>query len=299
MTSSLRTFFFASGLLVSSGFSHADESVLDVVSVNYPLKYFAESIAGKHVKVALPMPADIDPAFWEPKADDINALQQADLILLNGAEYAKWLPKVSLSLFKQVNTSSLLRDQYLPVKEELVHNHGSGGKHSHKGTAFTTWLDFSFAEQQAHAMYQAFVKKMPVQKPMLEENFKGLQTSLKTLDGDLLKIGKSLEGVALLGSHPVYQYLKNRYQLNLQSVHWEPEDAPSEQQWETLKQIVKTHPAKWMLWEGKPAEETVKKLAALGIKSVLFTPCANAPEKGDFLSIMQDNVARLKTVIPQ
>lgn len=293
---SLRTILLASGLLLASGNSQAEDTTLNIVTVNYPLKFFAESIAGEHAKVSLPMPIDIDPAFWSPNADNVSALQKADMVFLNGANYAKWLPKVSLSLSKLVNTSSQFSDQYIPIESAMKHNHGVGGEHSHTGTAFTTWLDFSLAEQQATATFKALSKKAPKLSETFVKNFIPLQESLLAFDAELTQIGSMLKGQALLGSHPVYQYLKKRYQLNLQSVHWEPEEAPSKEQWDVLQKILKKHPAKWMLWEAQPAQATVAKLETLGVKSIIFTPSANIPTKGDFLSVMKMNIDNLKTI---
>ena len=76
---------------------------LTVYVVNYPLKYFAERIGAHHVKVEFPVPPDIDPAYWNPDLADITAYQKADLILLNGAGYAKWADKVSLPRSKMIN----------------------------------------------------------------------------------------------------------------------------------------------------------------------------------------------------
>ena len=45
----------------------------------------------------MPIPQDVDPAFWNPDVQAILAYQQADLILLNGAGYAKWVPQTTLS----------------------------------------------------------------------------------------------------------------------------------------------------------------------------------------------------------
>lgn len=299
----IKSTYFAFLLLLSGAFLSSDNikaaeaASINIYTVNYPLKYFAESIAGKFASVTLPMPTDIDPAFWSPEATDIAQLQQADLILLNGANYAKWLPKVSLPLSKLVNTSSEFRDAYIAIESAVKHQHGTGGEHSHTGTAFTTWLDFSQAAQQAKAIFKALSRKKPNLNSAFVANFISLQKSLLELDNELTQIGASLEGEAIIGSHPVYQYLKRRYQLNLKSVHWEPEEPPSESQWQQLQQLLKTHPAKWMLWEGEPSAETVAKLETLGIKSIVFSPCANAPKTGDFLSIMHQNVARLKTIL--
>ena len=297
VTSSVQKILLLSATLLASSGSYAEENRLTIATVNYPLQFFTQSIVGKTADVNLPMPSDIDPAFWSPNADAVSALQKADMVILNGANYAKWLPKVSLSLFKQVNTSTQFIDQYIPISAGLKHNHGVGGEHSHTGTAFTTWLDFSLAEKQAQAIVTALSKKLPESSALFEQNFKPLQQSLLALNTEFTQLGTQLKGKALLGSHPVYQYLKKHYQLNLQSVHWEPEEAPTEAQWKALKEIVKTHPSQWMLWEGKPSQETVVKLEALGIKSIVFSPCANTPEKGDFLTVMKDNIEALKTVL--
>ena len=76
-------------------------SVLSVYTVNYPLQYFAERIGGEHVDASFPAP-DGDPAYWNPDPDAVAAYQQADVILLNGASYAKWVATVTLPTSKLV-----------------------------------------------------------------------------------------------------------------------------------------------------------------------------------------------------
>jgi zinc transport system substrate-binding protein len=45
-----------------------------------------------------------------------------------------------------------------------------------------------------------------------------------------------------------------------------------------------------MIWEGAPNPETERRLREMGIRSLVFDPCANRPEQGDFLSVMRRNV---------
>ena len=123
--------------------------------VNYPLQYFAERIGGDQVKVVFPVPADVDPAYWHPNLADISAYQKADLILLNGAGYAKWVNKVSLPRSKMVNTSRQFKDRYITTKEVMTHSHGTEGEHAHESLAFTTWLDLELAARQAKAIASA------------------------------------------------------------------------------------------------------------------------------------------------
>ena len=97
---------------------------LNVYVVNYPLKYFAKRIGGDHVRVNFPVPANVDPAYWNPDLANISDYQRADLILLNGAGYAKWTAKVSLPRSKMVDTSSQFKDRYMTTKEVMTHSHG-------------------------------------------------------------------------------------------------------------------------------------------------------------------------------
>ena len=267
---------------------------LKVIATNYPLAYFAERIGGNRVSVTLPAPADEDPAFWKPSATAVGDMQKAELILLNGADYEKWLPRVTLSKFKLADTSAGFKSAFIRIENAITHSHGPGGMHSHEGIAFTTWLDFDQAGQQAAAVALAMSRKRPEWTSVLTDNLKPLQDDLAALDRQMKALTATKPGLPLLGSHPVYHYLARRYGLNLKSVHWEPNEMPAPEEWEVLSKILATHPAKWMIWEAQPSDAIVAKLKELGVGSLVFDPCANRPESGDFLDVMGKNLGNLK-----
>ena len=62
--------------------------------------------------------ANIDPAFWQPTADEIARMQRADLILRNGAGYAKW----ARLAFQRRD----LLDEVLAVNEPDLAEHDQG-----------------------------------------------------------------------------------------------------------------------------------------------------------------------------
>lgn len=284
-------FVFAATIAQASA---AGSSGLKIVAANYPLAYFAERLAGARARVVFPVPADVDPAFWQPSADAVGQMQKSDLILLNGAGYEKWLTQVSLPRLKLANTSLGFRDAYLRIENAVVHSHGPGGQHAHEGLAFTTWLDFEQAGKQAQAVADAIIRKRPEWKNVIQENLEPLLDDLAGLDNELKRTVAAGPHRSLLASHPVYQYLARRYGLNLQSVHWEPDEMPPDAEWIALQGILKNHPARWMIWEAEPAPEIAARLRAMGIESVVFDPCANRPESGNFLSVMKRNVEGLK-----
>jgi zinc transport system substrate-binding protein len=278
-----------------SGAAAAD-SPLSVCVVNYPLKYFAERIGGSHVEVLLPVPADVDPAYFMPSTADIGRCQQADLILLNGAGYAKWVRKVSLPRAKMVDTSRAFKERYLTAKEVTTHSHGAEGEHAHEALAFTTWLNFDLAAKQAEAILEALIRKRPQQKDLFRANYTSLGNDLLALDSRVKAVVSHNNSVPIIFSHPVYQYLEEGYGLNGQSVHWEPDQTPSSMQLGELEKLVETHPARWMVWEGVPVKPALAALEAKNIQSAVFDPCGNVPPEGDFLSVMHQNVLNLEAV---
>jgi zinc transport system substrate-binding protein len=51
-----------------------------------------------------------------------------------------------------------------------------------------------------------------------------------------------------------------------------------------------------MIWEGSPLKASVEKFKAMDLDSLVFDPCGNIPDQGDFLSVMRHNVKNLKPV---
>jgi len=267
---------------------------LTVFVVNYPMQYFAERIGGEHVNVVFPAPADVDPAYWMPDRPTIANFQRADLILLNGAGYARWVDKVTLPRFRIVNTSAGFKDRYIEASEVITHTHGSQGDHAHEAPAFTTWIDFSLAARQAKAITEALGRKRSELKDTFQKSYQRLEQDLLKLDRDLKTLISKDPSLPLVVSHPVYDYFARRYGLNIKSVHWEPREIPTHEQMMELNRILKEHPAKWMIWEGKPMKESAERLKAIGLDSLVFDPCSNTPDRGDFLSVMLQNFDNLK-----
>jgi zinc transport system substrate-binding protein len=97
----------------------------------------------------------------------------------------------------------------------------------------------------------------------------------------------------LLGSHPVYQYAARRYGWNLKSVHWEPDEMPSEEEWQRFEKLCRSHPAKIMIWEEYPLPVVAERLRKMDMDPIAFETCASEPEQGDYLAAMKANAARL------
>jgi zinc transport system substrate-binding protein len=263
---------------------------------NYPLYYFAERIANSYIDLHFPASNTVDPAFWEPVTDTIVAMQNADLILLNGASYEKWMLNVSLPNSITINTSKTFETSYLNNGENFTHSHGGEGAHTHEEIAFTTWLDFSLAIQQASAIKDALVKLIPEQKQLFDQNYNALVADLQNLDIELKNITKDASDVVVAFSHPIYQYLQNAYAIKGTSFHWEPNKTFSHDNQHDLEHLLEKQPVKFIIWEAEPLDETKEYLAKKGIQTIIFSTLTGKPEQGDFLEVMQQNIKNLQQI---
>ena len=127
----------------------------------------------------------------------------------------------------------------------------------------------------------------------LDKNHADLRDELMALDAAIKNMVAGKEGIPLIGSHPVYDYMARRYGLNIRTVHWEPDRMPDAEAWAELAALRRAHPAAWMIWEAEPLPETAAKLEAIGMRSIVFDPSGNRPQTGDFMDAMRANVSAL------
>jgi len=268
-----------------------------VCTTSYPLFYFAQRLAGDRATVRFPAPANEDPAFWRPSRDIVRQYQRADLILLNGADFEKWVNTTSLPLAPQVDTAAGFKQDWLMFPEVITHSHGPHGAHSHGAIDFNTWLDPLLALRQADAVADALRRLLPGAGAELEQRRQQLRRDLLALDQELRGLSTRLASQPLLASHPVYGYLAHRYGWNLASVHWEPDEPVTDAQWVAFDALRARHSGTLMLWEEQPLPAVGAGLRARHVLPVVFWTCGNRPVHGDYLQAMEQNLDTLRAAL--
>ncbi|APE44027.1 hypothetical protein BOO69_11865 [Sulfitobacter alexandrii] len=286
----------ALSLALLAGAAAAQEKPV-VAAVNYPLAWMAERLGGSAVDVMFPVPRGSDPSYWRPGLSDIAAIQQADVIALNGAGFAGWTTRASLPRSRLVDTSAGFSDAYIAT-ESVTHSHGADGEHSHTGTASYTWLDFAQAARQAEALAEAMQRRIPAVSDSVAEALPKLVDDLEALDAEARDSLVALQGTTILATHPRYQYLARAYGLEIEALEWEAGAMPDDDQWQALVSRVEGTGATLLIWEAAPPDAAVARAAALGLRSVVVAPLATRPAEGDFLSVMRAQLSDLASATP-
>ncbi|MDV7144289.1 metal ABC transporter substrate-binding protein [Tropicimonas sp. TH_r6] len=264
-----------------------------IAAVNAPLAYIASVLGGAQVDVIYPLPPDVDPAYWSPSPEEVQAYQQADLILLNGAGYAGWVESALLPRARLVDTTAAVQALLIPAETETVaHKHGPEGEHAHDGAyAFTTWLDPQIAEAQIAAAAGAISARWPDMAPQIEQRTADLRAEIAAMDAALSRFFSKVSERQIFASHPIYQYLDYAYPGDITALHWEPDTDPGEQEWSAFELAIDADRHPIMLWEDFATAGTQQRLEGLGVEIIVLNPMANAETWDGLFLRLADQVA--------
>ena len=95
------------------------QSKIIAIASFYPLYEFTKELGGDKVDVSLLVPKGVEPHDWEPTIRDIQRIEQADLIIINGNGFENWIDKFDSSKITIINSGDsfgwITSESTLPV----------------------------------------------------------------------------------------------------------------------------------------------------------------------------------------
>jgi len=172
---------------------------LKVVASFYPLAFFAQEIGGEEVTVRQLIPDNTEVHTWQPSFADILAVDEADVIIYNGASLDHWfeddvLPSIDSSNKIIVETTDGI--QLLETAQE---------------TDPHTWISPYIAKQQAQKIYEALIQKDPNHEDYYSERWQKLKMKFEELDNNYLTGLSTKNKEDIFVSHSAFGYLADRY----------------------------------------------------------------------------------------
>ncbi|MGE3166041.1 MAG: metal ABC transporter substrate-binding protein [Planctomycetota bacterium] len=271
-----------------------------VYTTFYPTEYWAERLGRGFVDVHCPVPEDEDPIFWEPTPAEIAAFQKADLIIVNGASFEKWIAQATLPTGRVVDTALPFASEFITFEKATTHSHGPKGEHTHAGIDGHTWLDPNLAKIQAGEVLAALARLVPQHADELRARHQALVKDLDDLDRALRSLAPRTPGQWLLASHPAYNYLARRYDWKIANLDLDPEQMPDEAALTQIGAVLAQQSARAIIWESAPDPEIADRLRErFDLESFVVSPCEllGAMERKagvDYIGVMKTNVDALR-----
>jgi zinc transport system substrate-binding protein len=289
----------------------ADAGAIKVSASFYPLYDFTSKVGKGHVEVSNLVPAGTEPHDWEPSTQDMASLQEADLIVYNGAGMESWVDDVKASfgetgpVFVEASSGIELR-AFSEAGDDAADSHDHddhADEHDHGGHDPHVWLAPELAKVEAQNIKDALVDKDPDHAADYEDNYASFAAALDELDQAFAKL-KDLPHKTIVVSHAAFGYLCDAYGLT--QIPIAGMDAEGEPDAKTMAEIigsVKELNVKTIFSEELVSPKVAEQIAeATGASVEVLNPLegltqAQLDAGEDYLSIMRDNLAKLTAAL--
>ena len=255
----------------------------------FTLYDFTKEVGKDRVDVSLIIPAGVEPHDWEPSIQDIQQIQQADIIIVNGVEFENWLESI-----EKLNLELVIVDSSTGINiiKEIVDEHESSLGDPH------IWLNPNMAKIQVKNIANGLIELDPENSQYYNDNYKRYINKLDALDS---KIRNELSTCKkdFVAFHNAFTYFVKEYGLNQHTItSTDPHDEPTSK---TLEQIINL--AKEMKIQVIFTEEGVDKRISevianeLGGKVLILSPLEISETNTSYIEKMETNLDNLKEAL--
>jgi zinc transport system substrate-binding protein len=266
--------------------SNTNNSKLQVISSFNPLYEFSQNVGQEKVDVTLLIPVGVEPHDWEPTVKDVQRMQNADLIIINGIGFENWVDNLEDTGYSGeiVDTSNGIL-----IKTDEISS-VSGDPH--------IWLNPVYAKIQVQNIANAFSSSDPTNEQYYQLNAAKYIEELDLLDS---KIRAELSDCNnnFIAFHDAFSHFADEYNLNQHTII-SSNDPHGEATAKTLENIIST--AKKFNINVIFAEESVDTRTSTIIANeidgrVLVLSPLEVVTDGTYISRMTENLENLKEAL--
>ena len=285
------------------------EEKLQVVASFYPMYDFAKKVGGDYATVKNLVPSGTEPHDWEPGAQDLVALEKADLFVYNGAGMEHWTEDVLRTLDNQdLVKVEAAKDIELLESDESDSGHGHGHSHGDDGHGHTVdphvWLDPENAKQEMQAILEGYISADPKHAEYYQKNYEKYAKQFDELDEEYKETLSQVKSKELITSHEAFGYLCHAYGLDQQGIEGVVSDSePDAARMEEIIQFAREHQVKTIFFEELVSPKVAETIAdEVGAKTAVLNTLEGLDqedlEKGeDYFSVMERNLKTLEQAL--
>jgi zinc/manganese transport system substrate-binding protein len=239
-------------ILTAAPSSHAADGKLNVVAAENFYGDIAHQIGGDGVAVTSIMNnPDQDPHLFETTAGIVKQIADAQIVVLNGADYDPWMDKL---LKTSPNAGRIAI-----VVADLVGKKASENPH--------LWYDPATMPATAKAMAEAFAKADPAHKDDYGTRLKTFLNSLKPINDKIATIRGKSAGTTVTASEPVFGYMARALGLKMRNERFQlsimNDTEPSARDVAAFQNDLKNHKVRVMFYNKQASNKAVQTLVDL------------------------------------
>jgi zinc transport system substrate-binding protein len=277
-----------------------DGGRLQVAAGFYPYEFLAQRVGGQDVAVTNLTEPGGEPHDLELTPRQVGALASTDLVVFS----AGFQPAVDEAVEQQAGDRAfdVLSAVELRDADEGGHEGGhEGEEHEGEGEAADphVWLDPQRLSTIGTALADRLVELDPDGAAGYRARAQELRTELTALDDELRAGLETCERRQIVTSHDAFGYLADAYGLEQVAVAGlSPEDEASTQRLAEVASQAERDGVTTIFFEELVSPRVAESLAReVGATATVLTPLEGAPETGDYVSAMRENLATLRTAL--
>ena len=257
-----------------------DRQKIQVVASFYPLAFFTERIGGNLVQVKTITPPGTEPHDYDLSAQDIAAIEHANLLVLNG--YVEtWGEKI--------------RENLRDTKIRMV----IAGEGLFSGTDPHLWLDPVLAGQESEKIADALISIDPTNASEYRKNQTALVADFDQLDAKF-RIGlQTCTRQDIITSHAAFGYLASRYgfrQVPIAGIS--PDEEPPAQTLANIAKFARENAVKYIFFERLVSPKLADTIATeVSAQTLVLDPLEGISTGKDYFTVMEENLKNLKTAL--
>lgn len=279
----------------------AAQKKLEIKTSFYPMYEFTRHVAGDLANVENLVPAGMEPHDWEPTAQDMAKLTEADVLVYNGAGLESWVDQ-ALDSATGSNLKAIEASEGIDIMEGSGHSHGdeahsedhdhehgeeahsdeehdhdhdhgehaheehshgeSGHVHDHGGLDPHVWLSPQLAIQEVRNIEKGLSEAAPEYKEQFKANADAYVAELEALDNEFTEGLKDSKRKDFITQHAAFGYLAKQYGLKQVPIAGlSPDQEPSPAQMAEIVQFAKENNVKTIFFETLVSSKVAETIA--------------------------------------
>ncbi|NYI41084.1 metal ABC transporter substrate-binding protein [Demequina lutea] len=258
---------------------------LTIDAAFYPLQFVAERVAGKYGTVTTLTAPGIEPHDLELSPATVRSMQSTDVVL-----YVGGLQPAVEDAIKATGVPSFDAADAVPL---VARQTGDLSFDPH------FWLDPALVAEYALAVGDQFAQLDPTHADAYKNNAADLSKQLDALDADFKTGLATCKRHDIITTHEAFGYLADAYGLHQEGLAGiDPEAEPSPARLREIKDLIAQTGATTIFTETLVSSRVADALASdAGVTTTVLNPIESVAEGTDYFSVMDQNLAALRTAL--